>query len=101
MANASISGCARATDINAETLASLQAEDARIRAQLLDVRDQAAVAALVANLPPLDGLFDCTGFFHQGAILDCDDQAWEFSFDLNDGAQGLGAVDLRHAADLL
>lgn len=72
-----------ATDINAEALASLQAEDGRIRTQLLDVRDRAAVAALAADLPALDGLFNVAGFVHQGSILDCDDAAWDFSFDLN------------------
>ena len=72
-----------ATDINAETLVSLRAEDATLRTQLLDVRDKAAIAALVASLPPLDGLFNCAGFVHQGSILDCDDEGWDFSFELN------------------
>jgi len=49
----------------------------------LDVRDGAAVDALAREAPPLDGLFNCAGFVHQGTVLDCDEAAWDFSFDLN------------------
>ena len=28
-------------------------------------------------------LFNCAGYVHHGTILDCDDKAWDFSFDLN------------------
>jgi 2-keto-3-deoxy-L-fuconate dehydrogenase len=49
----------------------------------LDVRDDAAVAALAAEIGPLDVLFNCAGFVHAGTILDCDREAWDFSFDLN------------------
>jgi len=71
-----------ATDIAAEGLASL-GETPGIRTHLLDVRDPAAIAALAAELPPLDGLFNCAGYVHHGTVLDCDDAAWDFSFDLN------------------
>jgi len=42
-----------------------------------------AVAALAARTPPLDGLFNCAGFVHEGTVLECDEAAWDFSFDLN------------------
>ena len=32
-------------------------------------------------------LFNCAGFVHHGSILDCDEAAWDFSFDLNVKAQ--------------
>ena len=32
-------------------------------------------------------LFNCAGYVHHGTILDCDEDAWDFSFDLNVKAQ--------------
>lgn len=75
-----------ATDIQTEGLASLAEEagpGARLRTALLDVRDTAAVQALAAELPPLHGLFNVAGFVHHGTVLDCDEEAWDFSMDLN------------------
>jgi 2-keto-3-deoxy-L-fuconate dehydrogenase len=34
-------------------------------------------------LPPLDVLFNCAGYVHNGTILDCGPKDWEFSFNLN------------------
>jgi len=67
-----------ATDINVEGLAGLDAE-----ARKLDVRSTEAVAAMARELPPLDVLFNCAGFVHHGGVLDCSDEDWDFSFDLN------------------
>ena len=86
---ASALACARegasviATDISAGLLASLGAESPGIDTRVLDVRDGAAVAALAAALPQLDGLFNCAGYVHEGSVLACDEAAWDFSFDLN------------------
>ena len=86
---ASALACARegaeviATDINAELLESLAREAPSLRTRLLDVRDGAAVQALSETVPALDGLFNCAGFVHEGTILQCDEAAWDFSFDLN------------------
>ena len=86
---ASAVACARegadvvATDLRADLLESLAREAPTLRTRVLDVRDDAAVRALAAQLPPLDGLFNCAGFVHEGTILQCDDAAWDFSFDLN------------------
>ena len=86
---ASAVACARegadvvATDLRADLLESLAREAPTLRTRVLDVRDDAAVRALAAQLPPLDGLFNCAGFVHEGTILDCDEAAWDFSFDLN------------------
>ena len=68
-----------ATDLNETALADIKGCETR----KLDVRDGAAIAALAAELPPLDVLFNCAGFVHAGTILECDDAAWDFSFDLN------------------
>jgi 2-keto-3-deoxy-L-fuconate dehydrogenase len=55
----------------------------RISVRQLDVCDGAAIAALAAELPDLDGLFNCAGFVHHGTVLDITDDAWDFSVALN------------------
>jgi 2-keto-3-deoxy-L-fuconate dehydrogenase len=72
-----------ATDINESLLQKLAAELPGIETRKLDVRDTQAVNALAAELGPIDVLFNCAGFVHQGTILDCSEQDWDFSFDLN------------------
>jgi 2-keto-3-deoxy-L-fuconate dehydrogenase len=86
---ASALACARAgarvvaTDIDGQLLSQLAAEATGLTTHLLDVRDSAAVARLAAELPPMDGLFNCAGFVHNGTVLECDEAAWDFSFDVN------------------
>lgn len=70
-----------ATDINAETLADLTA--AGIETRLLNVRDKDAVSAMAAEVGAVDVLFNCAGFVATGTILDCSDEDWAFSVDLN------------------
>jgi len=71
-----------ASDINDAALAELDAIPG-ITALKLDVTDGAAVTAAVADMGALDVLFNCAGYVANGAILDCDEADWEFSFDLN------------------
>ena len=68
-----------ATDISADLLAGLQGCDSR----LLDVTDSAAIAALAKELGAVDVLFNCAGFVHHGTVLECGEDAWDFSFNLN------------------
>jgi 2-keto-3-deoxy-L-fuconate dehydrogenase len=68
-----------ATDLDAARLVGI----AGCRTRALDVRDAAQVAAVVAEAGRIDVLFNCAGFVHAGSILDCDQKAWEFSWDLN------------------
>ncbi|MGB0922182.1 MAG: SDR family oxidoreductase [Alphaproteobacteria bacterium] len=68
-----------ATDINAAALENV----AGAQTQALDVTDGGAIAALIAEHGPFDGLFNCAGFVHHGTILECDEKDWDFSFDLN------------------
>ena len=49
----------------------------------LDVTDKAAIAALARELGAVDVLFNCAGYVHNGTILECDEDAWAFSNDLN------------------
>lgn len=70
-----------ATDINAAALDSLAAEG--IATRILNVRDKAAVEAAAAEIGALDVLFNCAGFVAAGTILNCDEEQWAFSLDLN------------------
>ena len=75
-------GCAvLATDINPAALAELA--DAGLEVRVLDVRDPASIAGAVAAAGPLDVLFNCAGFVASGTILECDEDQWAFSLDLN------------------
>ncbi|GAB1575850.1 SDR family oxidoreductase [Bordetella petrii] len=68
-----------ATDLNPQSLHDL----AGCATQVLDVTDAQAVARAAAEAGPVDVLFNGAGFVHAGTILDCDEAAWDFSFDLN------------------
>ncbi len=70
-----------ATDINAAALETLAAEG--ITTRILNVRDKAAVEAAAAEIGALDVLFNCAGFVASGTILDCDEDQWALSVDLN------------------
>ncbi|AOK08141.1 SDR family oxidoreductase [Burkholderia sp. AU28942] len=76
-----------ATDINEAALAQLAADAERAGGQLatrrLDVTDAGDIAGLAAKERAFDVLFNCAGFVHHGSILDCDDDAWAFSLNLN------------------
>jgi 2-keto-3-deoxy-L-fuconate dehydrogenase len=71
-----------ATDIDEKGLASLAKEGISETARL-DVRDTAAVTAMAKRVGPVDILFNAAGFVHHGTVLDCSDEDWDFSFDLN------------------
>ena len=71
-----------ATDVNAEKLSKLESIEG-LGTCLVDVLDATAVAACVDDEGPFDVLASCAGYVHHGTILDCDEAAWDFSFDLN------------------
>jgi 2-keto-3-deoxy-L-fuconate dehydrogenase len=70
-----------ATDVNETTLAELAAQG--IETRVLNVRDPASIAQAVAAVGAPDVLFNCAGFVAAGTILDCDEDQWAFSMDLN------------------
>lgn len=75
-----------ATDINAGALATLAAQSddgAGIRTLRLDVTDANAVAVLAREEAAFDALFNCAGFVHHGSILECSEDDWAFSWQLN------------------
>jgi len=71
-----------ATDVNAKLLDNFKGA-ANVVTRRLDVLDDAAVRALIEEVPPLDVLFNCAGFVHNGTILECTAKDWDFSFNLN------------------
>jgi 2-keto-3-deoxy-L-fuconate dehydrogenase len=71
-----------ATDIDEKGLALL-AKDGVSEVARLDVRDTSAVAAMAKRAGPIDILLNAAGFVHNGTVLECSDDEWDFSFDLN------------------
>jgi 2-keto-3-deoxy-L-fuconate dehydrogenase len=71
-----------ATDINRALLAEL-AQATGCQTHTLDVTDANAVMAAAKAAGAVNVLFNGAGYVHAGTILDCDEQAFEFSFDLN------------------
>jgi 2-keto-3-deoxy-L-fuconate dehydrogenase len=71
-----------ATDIDETGLAALKSEGISDVAKL-DVRDTAAVTAMAKRVGNIDVLLNAAGFVHNGTVLECSDEDWDFSFDLN------------------
>lgn len=77
-----------ATDIREDLLETLREEVAvaggePIETRRLDVVAKGEIEALMASLPPLDVLFNCAGYVHQGTIMQTSDDDWDFSFAIN------------------
>ena len=72
-----------ASDINAAALEALKAEAPGITTRVLNVRSKTDIEAAAAAIGALDVLFNCAGFVAAGTILDCDEDQWAFSIDLN------------------
>ena len=70
-----------ATDVDPELVEALKGDG--LEARTLDVRDREAVARVAAEVGSVDVLFNCAGFVAHGTILDCDEEAWARSVDLN------------------
>src|ERR1700716_4097682 len=71
-----------ATDIDEKGLAALKSEGISDVAKL-DVRDTAAVTAMAKRVGKIDILLNAAGFVHNGTVLECSDDDWDFSFNLN------------------
>ena len=76
-----------ATDVREDLLGELLTESRGLGLTLettqLDVTDGEAIARTIGALPPLDVLFNCAGYVHQGTILECEDSDWDRSFAIN------------------
>jgi NAD(P)-dependent dehydrogenase (short-subunit alcohol dehydrogenase family) len=71
-----------ATDVDEKGLAPLKSEGVSEVARL-DVRDSAAVTEMAKRVGKIDILLNAAGFVHHGTVLECSDEDWDFSFDLN------------------
>jgi 2-keto-3-deoxy-L-fuconate dehydrogenase len=71
-----------ATDLDEKAVAALKNEGIA-DASKLDVRDSAAVADLARRVGKVDILLNAAGFVHHGTVLECSDEDFDFSFDLN------------------
>jgi len=71
-----------ATDVNPALLERMQGI-ANLSTRTLDVLNDDALTRTLAGLPPLQILFNCAGYVHNGTILDCTPQDWTRTFDLN------------------
>ena len=73
-----------ATDLDAGKLKGLRKA---AKTAALDVRSTEAIEAFakaaIKQFGAPDVLVNCAGYVHQGTVLDCSEQDWDFSFDLN------------------
>lgn len=68
-----------ATDLDVSKLDGI----AKAKKRKLDVLSDRQIANFAEKVGPIDILVNAAGFVHHGSILECDDKAWDFSFDLN------------------
>jgi 2-keto-3-deoxy-L-fuconate dehydrogenase len=72
-----------ATDLAVDKLKNLKTD----KVFALDVRSTEKVDALAATVVARFGapniLVNCAGYVHHGSVLDCSEEDWDFSFDLN------------------
>jgi len=71
-----------ATDVNAQALQSIDGKEG-IRARVLDVTDEGAIAKTAAEVGDIDVLFNCAGIVHNGSILDATPRDWDQAFNVN------------------
>ena len=72
-----------ATDLNDKTLAELNKEHSKIKIFTLDSTDNNAILNFMKSVDKVDVLFNAVGFVHHGTILECKEEDWNFSFDVN------------------
>lgn len=71
-----------ATDINLAALETLR-ETVEVHTRHLDVTDPTAIAELAHAVGPIDVLLNAAGFVHHGTILQCAEEDWDFTLNLN------------------
>jgi 2-keto-3-deoxy-L-fuconate dehydrogenase len=56
---------------------------AKAKKRKLDVLSDKAVANFAEKVGSIDILVNAAGFVHHGTVMECDNSAWDFSFDIN------------------
>src|SRR5882757_1803452 len=72
-----------AADIDAARLKTLAESHSAIETEHFDVTDAGAIDTLRRRLSRIDALVNAVGFVHSGTILECSDDAWSRSIDVN------------------
>ena len=72
-----------ATDINEEKLNELNKENNLIKTQKLDATNKNAVEEFCFSIDSVDVLFHAVGFVHHGTLLECDDEEFFRSVNVN------------------
>ena len=72
-------GIVWATDLDITKLSGL--DEATTRS--IDVRSTSAIETLAKEIGGIDVLVNAAGYVHHGTVLDCSEDDWDFSFDLN------------------
>jgi 2-keto-3-deoxy-L-fuconate dehydrogenase len=76
-----------ATDVNTEALRSLEGmlgtTTGGVTTRVLDVTDSGAVERVAKEAGDVNVVFNCAGIVHHGTIMECSEQDWDRSFDLN------------------
>src|SRR6202034_3581616 len=67
-----------ATDVNEALVHEITSD--RIRTAKLDVLHAGDIAVAAADAGPIDILFNCAGFVHQGTLLEATEAQWDFAF---------------------
>jgi len=70
-----------ATDVNEAKVAEIAGPG--LKTSRLDVLDPAAITAAADACGPVDVLFNCAGFVHQGTLLEASEAEWTAAFNLN------------------
>ena len=72
-----------ATDNNEEKLNQLNKENNLIKTQKLDATNKKAVEEFCSSIDSVDVLFHAVGFVHHGTLLECDDEEFYRSVNVN------------------
>jgi 3-hydroxybutyrate dehydrogenase len=72
-----------ATDLNEKTLVDLNNEYPEINVQKLDSTNNNAILEFTKSLDRVDVLLNAVGFVHHGTILECEENDWDFSSNVN------------------
>ena len=72
-----------ATDINEEKLIELKKENNLIKTKKLDATDKKSVEEFCSTIDAVDVLFHAVGFVHHGTLLECDDEEFHRSVNVN------------------
>ena len=72
-----------ALDIDEKGLNELKNINSSIKTYKVDVTDKKELEHLIKNLDCIEVLFNCVGFVHNGDILNCSINEWNFSLNVN------------------